>query len=610
MKKLLLLVMLFSLVLTGCDFPGGAGADTETDAGSAAVGITETEPADTATQTEVQTDDPTPPPAATDMFTADARTGLQKLQVQIADEKLALGTAFLGTCEGGYSDMMSYIQNLGSDVVGAYPWLAEMPESQYLRAEGMELYAVVPANGWTVTVSEYVMDPNNDGMPTVGEPLYEGDDPVLLQGNVSDIVPSFCVTAEKDGETVEYFPCLSLENGRLQQNDAVYDFTPYSQVIPGIGTVSIGDRIAGWWTTIYETADGDELLLYLNLSEDGLASYSYGWANSEMGEIFGGTWRALGDNLALELTGGVFDLELGYVPEAYPMESVYSYSLIDSDTTLHLRLQDGTSLIDGENGADLTFRCEGMVSPAFDPYDGITATAADPGDCIGDWYGSHLYDDGSEVVMHLTLGADGKANYRWGYAFGQICEEFSGVWSADTNGNLTLDMHGGPITEDASSHYDFDGVYEWNLYEGNMSLFNVSGNPLLDGIEYWVISFAPFDFTLYDGEWVSLTDDGTAYRLQLISDGHAVYTVEHGDRTTVMYVGFWTSPSETVRIDLNMRLVMGEGETFLRASYETDWNSFPNAMILRPAGGAPALSQAMSETGEDVFRFIDPNAVG
>ena len=601
-KKILSLIMIFSLVLSGCDLLGGAGNETETE--SAAVGITDA--SDTAEQTDVQTQ----PPAEKDMFTADAKSSLQELQVQIADEKMALGTAFLGTYEGGYSDIMTYIQNLGGDFIGAYPWLSEMPESQYLRAEGMELYAVVPADGWTMTVSAYVMDPNNDGLPMVGDKLYEGNDPVLLQGNISDIVPSFCVTAEKDGETVEYFPCLSLENGRLQQNDAVYDFTPYSQVVPGIGTTSIGDRIAGWWTTIYETADGDEILLYLNLSEDGLASYSWGWANSEMGETFGGTWRALGDNLALQLTGGVFDLELGYVPETHTVESVYSYNLLDSDTTLHLRLQDGTSLMDGENGADLTFRCEGMVSPAFDPYDGITAAVADPGDCIGDWYASAVRHDGYEMDLHLMLNADGTASYRYGCGFnGEMCEEFSGTWSADTNGNLTLDMHGGSVTADVTDHYDFDGVFEWNTYEGNMTLFNVSGNLLLEGTENWVIGFTPFDFTLFDGEWTSVMADGTVYRLQLISDGHAVYTVENGDRTDVMYVGYWSATSDAALIDLNLRLVMGEGDTVIRASYETDWQDFKKALILRPTGGM-ALSQKMSETGEDVFQFIDPNAVG
>ena len=42
---------------------------------------------------------------------------------------------------------------------------------------------------------------------------------------------------------------------------------------------------------------------------------------------------------------------------------------------------------------------------------------------------------------------------------------------------------------------------------------------------------------------------------------------------------------------------------------QTDWQDFKKALILRTAGGM-ALSQTMSETGEDVFQFIDPNAVG
>ena len=142
-----------------------------------------------------------------------------------------------------------------------------------------------------------------------------------------------------------------------------------------------------------------------------------------------------------------------------------------------------------------------------------------------------------------------------------------------------------------------------------MTLFNVSGNLLLEGTENWVIGFTPFDFTLFDGEWTSVMADGTVYRLQLISDGHAVYTVENGDRTDVMYVGYWSATSDAALIDLNLRLVMGEGDTVIRASYEADWQDFKKALILRPTGGM-ALSQKMSETGEDVFQFIDPNAVG
>ena len=255
-EKFLSIVMLFSLLLTGCDLLDGN--DTGTESESLSVGITES--ADTGTQTDVQTQ----PSVEADLFTDGARNSLNELRTLIADDyDMALGTAFLGTCEGGYADVTAYIKGIGDEVISTYPWLSEMPEAQFFSTEGTEVYAVVPAEGWTMTVHEYFMDPSNDYMPAVGEVLYAGDEPVLLQGNIRDIVPSFCVTLEKDGETVEYYPSLSLENGRLLSGVGVYDFTPYSQVIENIGGNAIGDRISGCWVSNYETADGEEILLYL-----------------------------------------------------------------------------------------------------------------------------------------------------------------------------------------------------------------------------------------------------------------------------------------------------------------------------------------------------------
>ena len=49
-KKILSLIMIFSLVLSGCDLLGGAGNETETE--SAAVGITDA--SDTVEQTDWQ----------------------------------------------------------------------------------------------------------------------------------------------------------------------------------------------------------------------------------------------------------------------------------------------------------------------------------------------------------------------------------------------------------------------------------------------------------------------------------------------------------------------------------------------------------------------------
>ena len=102
-EKFLSIVMLFSLLLTGCDLLDGN--DTGTESESLSVGITES--ADTGAQTDVQNQ----PPAEADPFTDGARNSLNELRTLIADDyDMALGTAFLGTCEGGYADVTAYIK--------------------------------------------------------------------------------------------------------------------------------------------------------------------------------------------------------------------------------------------------------------------------------------------------------------------------------------------------------------------------------------------------------------------------------------------------------------------------------------------------------------------
>ena len=45
------------------------------------------------------------------------------------------------------------------------------------------------------------------------------------------------------------------------------------------------ESFAGHWECLYTDADGNELMLYLSMTDDGRASYSYGYGNSEMAEI-------------------------------------------------------------------------------------------------------------------------------------------------------------------------------------------------------------------------------------------------------------------------------------------------------------------------------------
>ena len=85
------------------------------------------------------------------------------------------------------------------------------------------------------------------------------------------------------------------------------------------------ESFAGHWECLYTDADGNELMLYLSMTDDGRASYSYGYGNSEMAEIFGGWWGIADAFMVFNFTGGVQELELGYVPEPYDFESVYDY---------------------------------------------------------------------------------------------------------------------------------------------------------------------------------------------------------------------------------------------------------------------------------------------
>ena len=63
----------------------------------------------------------------------------------------------------------------------------------------------------------YILDDNGEEL-TYGEELYRSAqlEPLLLRGNVSDILPNFVLLIEgQGGETMEYSPSLSLRDGML-----------------------------------------------------------------------------------------------------------------------------------------------------------------------------------------------------------------------------------------------------------------------------------------------------------------------------------------------------------------------------------------------------------
>ena len=151
-------------------------------------------------------------------------------------------------------------------------------------------------------------------------------------------------------------------------------------------------------------------------------------------------------------------------------------------------------------------------------------------------------------------------------------------------------------------------MFQWSNYGNHLSLIHEEGTPLIGGCEGWGFEFLPFDFTLYDGEWVTF-DDARVYNLNLLSSGEAVYRITEGEATVSCYEGRWYA-SDTMELELSMQRTEGEGADSLDSSYELDWAEFPVQMIIRLKDSGFALTNNMAASGEDTFTWIDPNAMG
>lgn len=266
---------------------------------------------------------------------------LTRLREQTETTGNLMAVAFLGTLsEGGQEAYDELIEPL----LESSPFLADLEWKKAAAASGMEVYCVVPRDPDShVTVTEWVIDENGEGK--AGEKLYDSDtgEPVLLMGNVSDIMPNLMVTVTAaDGETLSYSPCLSLKDGLLERGgtEGVYDFTVYFDLPPE----GIPDCSGDWATFDVSDHDGREYTCCLTIAPDGTVDYFYYDEPGVILERFTGTAVNNEDegtvSLDLTLTGGRY-MEEG-APE-YSSRGTYRMEMPDGDTLL-LTLLDGDRL--------------------------------------------------------------------------------------------------------------------------------------------------------------------------------------------------------------------------------------------------------------------------
>ena len=281
-------------------------------------------------------------------------TSLARLREEIGTTGNLMGVAYLGALsEGGQEAYGELVLNC----LDTWPFLASLDWEKAAVASGMEVYCVVPRDvGSHVLVTEWVIDESSGYQGKEGQTLYESQsgEPVILMGNVSDILPNLRVTVSApDGQSISYSPCLSLRDGTLDRASAegVYDFSIYFDLPPA----GIPDYSGDW--AAFQVSDGAEQVYTccLSLQQDGAADFFY---YQEPGEIlmrFKGTARDNQDEdtvtLDLYATEGVF-LDSG--AGEHSAIGIYRMEMPDADS-LWITNLSGDPLLSGLEGKTIQF---------------------------------------------------------------------------------------------------------------------------------------------------------------------------------------------------------------------------------------------------------------
>ncbi len=416
------------------------------------------------TTTEMPTEPTTAPTEPTEPTTetqpVETVSQMEDIQAKLEQDHTLCAVAFVGYNGGSFAEIQEGFVTDG--LLDALPVLAEVKEEHLICLDGSELYLVVPRKDVYMAVCEQSMDPES-GETIVGEILYENEQwaPILLRGNVSDIFPNLVLQiAGEGGETMEYSPCLSLEDGMLSvQTSLICDMTPYELLGIYNGPDSEGDSFTGRWFAEAPNVAGETMLLELNLSYDGTASYGYGPADSELYEFFEGEWYTDEQfRLCLSLYGGA----VGDPESQYSFEGRFQTDCEQHHLTLtHV---DGYSLIYGLEGGVLQFN------------------ASAPNALIGLWTTSVYDSQGETYVYHdLELMGENRCNLLIHNGEGSTYAAYEGRWEF-SDGNVTLDltMFSGNNYQ-ASVEQTIEGVYQAVVdTDGWMILYHLDGAALTD----------------------------------------------------------------------------------------------------------------------------------
>ena len=191
---------------------------------------------------------------------------LAQLRAILAEGDALCGISFLGNLpEGDPANLPDLIRQSGC--LEDYPFLEHIPQEQVIAYEGTEVYCLVPRDlAAGLTVQEFISNEANHYQGQTGQTLYHSDqgNPVILIGNISDVIPNLQVTLTgEDGQELIYTPSLSLCDGTvdLPVSGNVYDFSNYQSM----EEAPVSTDFLGTWQ-----ADGGRL----TFSSDGTMTFA------------------------------------------------------------------------------------------------------------------------------------------------------------------------------------------------------------------------------------------------------------------------------------------------------------------------------------------------
>lgn len=152
---------------------------------------------------------------------------VKEIKLDITAAEQLCGVAYLGYMDGTFEEVISYLQQ--QEYYEELSFLKDISLDRYAANDGGELYCIIPENR-EVSIAVRALSYTEELEKIAGRQLISISDgtPILIKGNISEIIPNLLIEAKKDGDSEIFSPFRSQKDGKMDNPyNSFFDFTPY-----------------------------------------------------------------------------------------------------------------------------------------------------------------------------------------------------------------------------------------------------------------------------------------------------------------------------------------------------------------------------------------------